>query len=349
MYAISAAEAISPAIQRTRALFFQPFRWSTFLKLSLVAWVTGGVSGRRFPSFNSDNHTLDRIPDLHSPFNFAPQLIAMIIAAILVTIVVGLVISYLITRLRFAFFHCLIHNTRQILPGWRLYGAQALRFFWLNLIVGFCFVVVVLGIVLAFGTGIWKLIRNTPAGGHPDVASILTLVLPLIPIILLLALVGFAVQMILLDFMLPHFALDNASAGDAWGAAWDRISIEKGAFFIYALLRVILPILASIAIFIVLFIPGVVFAGSVAASEVAIHAAFADATDGASAVGITLAVGIGAIAVVIGLFVAMCIAGPFSTAIREYSLVFYGGRYQRLGDALYPPAPPAAVSPQAAV
>jgi hypothetical protein len=29
-----------------------------------------------------------------------------------------------------------------------------------------------------------------------------------------------------------------------------------------------------------------------------------------------------------------------STGIREYALIFYGGRYKALGDILYPQPPP---------
>jgi hypothetical protein len=35
-----------------------------------------------------------------------------------------------------------------------------------------------------------------------------------------------------------------------------------------------------------------------------------------------------------------------STAVREYALLFYGGRYQALGDILYPPTPAAIGAPK---
>ena len=42
----------------------------------------------------------------------------------------------------------------------------------------------------------------------------------------------------------------------------------------------------------------------------------------------------------ISLFVGLFVGGPVATAIRSYALVFYGSRYQLLGDLLYPQAPP---------
>lgn len=39
------------------------------------------------------------------------------------------------------------------------------------------------------------------------------------------------------------------------------------------------------------------------------------------------------------LLLILGVFGPLSTAIRQYALVFYGARYQRLGEILYPPPP----------
>ena len=55
---------------------------------------------------------------------------------------------------------------------------------------------------------------------------------------------------------------------------------EKKEFFVHAVLRVALPIVAMVALFMVLFIPGLMLVGSLAAVELGIHSAFADATGG---------------------------------------------------------------------
>lgn len=64
--------------------------------------------------------------------------------------------------------------------------------------------------------------------------------------------------------------------------------------------------------------------------EVGIHATLGGA-------GTPLMVLIGLISVLIAALVGICFGGPLSTATREYALIFYGGRYQRLGDTLFPP------------
>jgi hypothetical protein len=338
MRTISAADSVSLAIQRTREFLFQPFSWGTYLKLGLVAVITEGI-GSNLHSSAHGGQSSGHGPMVNSLFNIPPEWIAAIVAVVLAAIVLSFVVFYLVTRLRFAFFHCLIHNSKEIRPGWRLYRAQAIRFFWLNIGVGFCYLLLVALISIPFVAGFLRLFRETPPGGQPDVGPLLSLVLPLIPIIFLLVLIGFAATVILRDWMLPHYALEDATAGEAWEEVWDRIKAEKLQFFVYALLRLILPVIAMAGLFIVLLIPGLMLAGSVAAIEYAIHSAFADATGASALVGILLEVFFGVIALGFALLASICLGGPLSTGEREYALIFYGGRYQALGEILYPPPP----------
>jgi hypothetical protein len=336
---ISAPDSVSLAIQRTRDFLFRPFRWGTYLKLGLVAIITEGI-GSNFGSSKHGGPSPGHGPIINSPFNIPPVWIAAAVAAVLLAILLCLVIFYLVTRLRFAFFHCLIHNSSEIRPGWRLYREQATRFFWLNLGVGFCFLLLVVLVALPFVAGFIRLFHETPPGGPPDWGLLLSLVLPLIPVLILLALAGFALDVILRDWMLPHYALEDATAGEAWQEVWDRITAEKSQFAVYALLRLILPVIAMVALLIVLVIPGLMVAGSVAAIVYAIHSAFADATGASALIGILLQVFFGVVAFGFALLASICLGGPLSTGLREYALIFYGGRYQALGDLLDPPPPP---------
>jgi hypothetical protein len=96
-----------------------------------------------------------------------------------------------------------------------------------------------------------------------------------------------------------------------------------------------------VALFIVLFIPGLMLVGSLAAVELGIHSAFANATGGSAVVGILLQGFFGVLAFGFALLASICLGGPVSTGIREYALVFYGGRYQALGEVMSSPAFPA--------
>jgi hypothetical protein len=340
MYPISAADSVSLAVQRTKEFLFRPFAWGTYLKLGLVAILTEGI-GSNFHSGSSHAKPSGTGPMNGLPFDFTPQVIAVIVAAVLVAIVLGIVIFYFITRLRFAFFHCLIHNTKQIRPGWKFYREQASRFFWLNLGVGFCFLLIVGLIAIPFVGGFWRLIHDTAPGGQPDIMQVLALVLPLIPIVILLVLAGLVLDIILRDWMLPHYALDDASAREAWQKVWENITAEKRQFLVYVLLRLILPMIAGIAVFVVLLIPGLVLAGAAAAAIYAVHTSFADATGAAMVAGIAIQAFFGVIACGFALLASICLGGPVSTAVREYAILFYAGRYPALGEILEPMPPPA--------
>ena len=339
MRAISAADAVSPAIQRTREFLFRPFTWGTYLKLSLVAMVTEGFGS----NFQSSEHT--RPSPLHGPAiqslsDIPPIWIAAVVAGVLVAMVIAVVVFYVVTRLRFAYFHCLIHNTRLIRTGWRLYREQAMRFFWLNLGVGFCYLLLVALISLPFIAGFWRLFRDSSHGGQLNVGLLLSLVLPLIPVILVFVLGAFLADVVLRDWMLPHFAVDDASAGEAWARVWTAFKAEKKQFLVYALLRVVLPAIAAVALFFVLLVPGLILAGVVAMIEYSVHSAFAGAAGASALIGLLLEVFFGVLAFGFALLAGACLGGPVSTGVREYALMFYGGRYQALGDILYPPPPP---------
>jgi hypothetical protein len=264
----------------------------------------------------------------------------VIAAALLFVILVSMVVAYLVTRLRFAFFHCLVNNVKEIRPGWWLYGAQAARFFWLNIVVALGFLLVLVAIALPFISGFVRLYHEHQQTGSLDVSLLLSLVLPLIPIFALFIVACIATDIVLRDWMLPHIALDDATAGEAWAQVWARIRAEKRQFLAYVLLRLVLPVLAMIALFILLIIPGLALAGSLAAVEFGLHSAFADATGAEAFVGLMLEIFFGALAFGFALLASICLGGPISTATREYALVFYGGRYQRLGEILYPAATP---------
>jgi hypothetical protein len=155
-------------------------------------------------------------------------------------------------------------------------------------------------------------------------------------VIILLALGGLLIDLILRDLMLPHFALENATAGEAWRQVRARIKAEQRQFLVYAILRVILPVIASFGLFIVMLLPGLMLAGSLAAIELGVHSTFANATGASWLVGVALEVFFGVIAFGFALLAGICLGGPLSTGIREYALIFYGGRYKALGDILYP-------------
>ena len=356
MHAFSAADLISPAIKRTKWFLFEPFRWSTFLKLCAVAVLTeGGASGNfNFPggshSSTAGSATGHSIPSITAPhFGLSPMAIALIAAIIVVSIGLILVVAYLITRLRFALFNCLVTGTREIRPGWRRYDVQSWRFFLLSLAVGIVMFFALLLVSIPFILGFYRMYQSSQAGVTPNFAALFALILPLIPIIIIFVLAGIAIHLILHDLMLPHIALENASAAEAWEQACRRIAAEKGGFALYALLRILLPIAATIGAMIVLAIPALIGALVLAAPAIWLGTLTASATGLSKLLFILFISLIVLVGVALIVFVSLCIGGPIGIAARNYALLFYGGRYQVLGDLLSPPPPPLVSNPSAAV
>jgi hypothetical protein len=346
MIVFSATQALAPAIDRTRRLLFNPFRWGTFLKLCAVAVFTEGFGGNAnfsgpshasHPSAHSPSITTTTFSPSFSPSTLSSGWIAAIVAAIVLVVAISIVLFYLITRLRFSLFYCLVYQVKELRPGWTLYREQANRFFLFHLFVGLVFLVLTILAIAPFAVGLFQVFRSTQAGQHFDIALFLSLFLPLLLIILAIVLVAIAVDIVLRDFMLPHFALEDASPGQAWDQVRIRLAAEKGSFFLYAVLRILLPLAAAIALVMVLAIPMLIVFAILAAIFAGVHILF---TGGLEVVGYVFEAIIGLVAVAAGLLLAICFGGPLSVWVRNFALVFYSGRYALLGDVLFPPPPP---------
>ena len=343
MIVLSATQSLSPAIERTRRLLFQPFRWQTFLKLCAVALITEGLGGNfnfSGPSHSPAHGSTDSSIPTGPAFSLSPEWIAIIAGLVVASLVIGFALFYLITHLRFALFYCLTYQVKELRPGWRLYREPANRFFWLYVAIALVFLSLVILSVAPFVLEFIRIYQTTQAGAHLNILLLLSLVFPLIAILLVIALVGVSVDIVLRDFMLPHFALEDSSTGAAWREVRARIAAEKGAFFLYAVLRILLPIAAMIALIIVLAIPMVLVIGAGFLLLAAAHGIAADGTLGTSILSGVLAALIGAVIFALGMLVAICFGGPLCIGVRNYALTFYGGRYPLLGNVLFPPAPP---------
>jgi hypothetical protein len=352
MQVFSAPQALSPAINRTKSLLFQPFQWGTFLKLCAIAVFTEGIGGE---NFNFSHRGFEGHSHIHKAFAFPampaflhlnPAWIVALVVIVLAAFLLALVIYYLAVRLRFALFSCLVHQSTLIAPGWHKYRFQAMRFFWLSIIVGIVFFALVVAVLSPFALGFWHIYQQTQLGAPFSLRAFLTLLLPLIPVMFVVTLTASCFRIILCDLMLPHIAIENASAGQAWLAVRRHIAAEFGSFLLYGLLRVVVPIVAAIGLAIILFIPCLIVFGLLAIMIAAVHGAFSDAALPIVYLGWVLQGVLGFLVVGLGFLVAVSFFGPIAIAIRNYALLFYGGRYQALGNILFPPpASPQATQP----
>lgn len=331
---LSPIGAISPALGRTRRLLFQPFSWPIFLKLCAVAVFTEGL----FSNFRARAGSHAPAPPGGMYSNIPEEWIALLVLVASAVIVIVLALLYLSTRLRFALFDCLIHQTTKIRPGWHLYRRPAFRFFLLSIAVGCAYLALAIIVLYQFLSGVFQILHAHQGSQIPP-NQVFALFVPLIPIVVGLILLAILIDLVLRDFMLPHMALENASAAEAWEEVWDRMSSEPGPFLLYAFLRLLLPFAVIVGLFIILALPTIlVFAGPALLMK-ALHEAIAVASPAAAMVFHVLQGMIWAIMAALGVLIAIAFGGPLCIAIRNYALMFYGGRYRLLGDILSPPPP----------
>ena len=344
MQFLSAADAISPALNRTRDILFRPFRWGAFLKLCAVAVLTEGLS-TNFNSFSGRHGGGGHAATVNPAFHISPGTIAALVAIGIVSLILGFALLYVIVRLRFALFHCLVHRTTELTPGWRLYREQSMRFFVMTLVVIAGIIAVAAVAFAPFLPGFIRIFRESQQAGHLDLAEFLPLILQLIPVLMLFGLACVFVDVVMRDFMLPHMALENATPGEAFSAVMTRVVHQKGAFLLYALLRLVLPIAAMMGIFLVLAIPMIILFGIPGVMMAGLAAVLVHATGAAWLLAMLVEIALGLFIFALGLLIAICFGGPLSIAVRNYALLFYGGRYQVLGDQLSPPPPTLPAAP----
>jgi len=342
----SAVELISPAIERTKQFLFRPFRLGRFLKLTLVAALVEGGSGGgfsgNFPTGtghggNSAPKPIPQhgLPPFHFPhFDWSLLHIGILVGvALLIVIPVMVLLGYLLIRLRFTYFDCVLKRHDQIGAGWSLYHRQALRYLGLTWLIGLAFWVVLIPIGWALFVNYKPLFVALGTDHAPGFAAFLPLIGIVLLLFMVLALVGFLVEAALGCFVLPRMALEDASISGALSDVWDDFRRETGQFLLFVLFRFLTSLAASILGGIVLIVPFIVV---VLIGVAIVLAAKAASIAAAFVVGIPLGI------IVVGCFVlaGIGVGGTVGTFRRNYALLFYAGRYPLLGAILYPPLPP---------
>lgn len=340
MSTYSATAVISPAIERTRDYLFRPFNLGRFLKLTLVALLTeGGMASCNFNSSVPSGHSGGQTGGLDTPFHLpilhwqALALVGVILAVSLVTIPIGIFISYLLIRLRFSFFDCVLYGEDKIGPGWRKYHRQALRFLGMKLCVTAAWWLLLIPVGYQVYQHFKELFHTLFTGGEFKFWDLLPLIGTIIPIMMIWALGAYLVDTTLGCFALPRMALEDASIMEALEDVWGDMRAEPGQFALFFLFRVLLSIAATIIAFLLFLIPFVVVTLLGVAIGLLLKAISTTAL---------VALGIPALIVAIILFVAAGIglSGTIGTFRRNYALLFYGGRYPELARMLWPPSAP---------
>jgi len=347
---ISAADSITPALEHTKRQLFRPFRLGQWTKLAFVGLLAGELGGS---GFNRSNFTVPghggAPPGIAFPGSLGIEhalLIAVITSAVIAAIAVGIILMYVGSVMRFVLFDSIVAKechirwswARRMTPGWRYFVFKLLY-----VVLSFALIALLVGIPVAFAF----------AGGwfkEPKQHLPILILGGLFLFLLLFAFVlATAVIMVLTkDFVVPQMALDNVDVFEGWRRLWPMMVAEKGAYAAYVGLKIVLAIVAGIAIAIATGILTLVFA--VPAIGLGILAFLTGKSAGLTwnVYTITLAIVLGCVLLAVFLYLVALLSVPVIVFFPAYSIYFFAGRYPRLSAVLYP-APPAPAMPPGAV
>jgi hypothetical protein len=235
MRPLSATEAISPAIQRTRLILFTPFRKGRTWKLCATAYLCR-IGTLFFP-----------VPLIYLAFlpvieRSAGKGFAIGFVALLLAVTVFFVwIFHLCSRLQFAFFDIVVNRGEFVAPAWRKYGPQSLPWTSFKVALG-C--VATLACALPMAAYIRRLLpllhemKANPQAQAPP--QFIAAIFAGYGLFILVFGSAFLISSLLGDFVLPSLALENTGIRGGLRRMKELIGQEPGEFFLYVLLKCVL-------------------------------------------------------------------------------------------------------------
>jgi hypothetical protein len=265
---ISAAGAISFAIDDTLGLLFRPFDVWRWAKLSLLCLFLGG--GTPTAAFQWSLGALPsdlRLPALVSRLRqFVEQHPSLIFLAVVSALALGLSILYLRSVFRFMLVDSLVN--REVALGrawWALRPLGESYFWWLAGTLGGLATAFSLMVIVAL-PGLQA--ASTSGPGKLFATASLALILALI------VLLGLAVALLIMltdDLVVPLMYADRLPLPSAWRELWRKMRQDPTSFAVYILLRFLLSVGVSVAVllFLVPLLVGL-FSGAVIVGAVVV-------------------------------------------------------------------------------
>lgn len=362
---ISAVEAISPAFTRTKRMLFQPFRFGLWSRLAVVALITGeagggGGGGGSLPNMNTGGGGGGRggdqwraVAHLFSQprWEELQPYIFWIIAGVAAVLALFFLWVYCDCVYRFILLDTVVTGKCQLREGWRKWRENGRQYFVWVLGFGFCSVLL-LGIVagvpiwLAWRAG-WLQKMENHIGGLIGGGLLLGLFL----VVLFLALA--VIDLFARDFVIPVMAFENVDSVEGWRRLWGMMRLDKAAYIVYVLMKVVLAVggtivfaIANFVVILVLLIP----VGLLGLIGFLVGRGMGLDWNNVSVVLILAALGLLALAGL--LYVVGFVYAPGLVFFQSYTLEFFAARYGPLRSRMTANAPPVAspitpIAPQA--
>jgi hypothetical protein len=345
MRVLSASEAISPAIERTKFVLFRPFRKGRSWKLAATAYLsTMGCVFIPIPLL------LLLLPWIHAPATISRSTFTLIFAGIAFFYsAIMFVFFYIGARLDFVLFDIVLFKAEFVAPVWRKYAPHTWRWIGLKVVFG-----TVLSVIAGAPLAVWGLhampVLFVQPGQMPSPQAFATLFGFYFTVMAVLGVI-FLASSLLGNFVLPYIALEDASLAVGLRRYADLIEAEPGQMVLFVIFKVLLGIVALIALEVGIILIEIILAipiGIIAfLGWLALHHLGPAGTLMMAAGGIVLY-----FCFFVGLFYFLLgLQGVVIIFFQAYAMYFLGGRYPLLGNLIdqftpqpyfYPPgfAPP---------
>jgi hypothetical protein len=337
MTPLTATEAISPAIEHTKALLL-PFSLRLWLKIGLVALLAEAGAQFIFPPFgNSSSGASSGIGATAG--TLTSTMVAVFVVMAVVGLLVFLVLIYLASRMQLVLMDIVATRTTLVAPAWHRTASRTWR--WIGFKVAVFFAVIIVG-----GAGLVApfiyFVRSMPRGNAqpPAPAFVVSSVLFLL-IFLVFVLICVCVIWAIRDFVLPFLLFEDATVGNALRSASSLIRREPGSFLFYLFMKVVVSIAAGILGEICILLSGLILCLPLGGIAALLWALLHHSGPFGTAI-MYISFGLlGVVFVSVFLGAIICISGAMLTFYQAYALYFLGGRIPVIGNLLQPPPNPA--------
>jgi hypothetical protein len=337
MRTLSAADCITPAINRTKSILFQPFRYGRSWKHAATAYLTSMALFFPAPYFL----VAAFIPNPNKSFAFVAAAVVLVLSAIfLIFFSVG-------ARLEFVLFDIVLVREQFVAPSWRRHAPHAWP--WIGFRILFSFIVSIVTAPL-FILGFRNMFAHMPAAARPGQPPSPELIGS---IFLLYALIGIPVCLSMLlsslvtDFVLPSIALENTTVSEGLRRFATLLRREPGPLSLFILLKVILVIAGMVAMQAVIVIAEIIIAIPAGLCALLGYFLLHSAGEPGRLMMMVGGVLLGAICAAAIFYATMLITGCLHIFLEAYGLYFLGGRYPMVGDILEPQQPESGFAPAA--
>lgn len=344
---LSGVDAIAPAIEQTKRQLFKPFRFGRWARLAVVSFLTGELTGSggwsgatnlNFPSGGGKSgKTTDLLAFANPLGERVMEYLPWILTGATLLFVLALLWIYVSSVFRFILLEAVLYDRCKLREGWRRWQTEGGSYFLWTIGFGLASLAGMSALVggpllIAWQAGIFR---------HPDQHLVLLIVGGVILFFLFIALTlaimlcGFFAK----DFVVPVMAMENVGVLEGWRRLFPMMGAEKTAYLVYVVMKIVLALgsailfgIIDVIVLLILLIPLGILGFIVVLLASAAGLSWNPAT-------IAVAVVVGAGVLLALFFVMAFISAPATVFFQSYTLHFFGSRYPRLGEQLFPSNP----------